>query len=351
MTFPDQQDVNPEWLADALGRPGAELGVEQRSIGTGQVGENVRYTLTWPDGTDGPATVVGKFPSPDPTSRETAAATGSYVKEVGFYRDLQATVTIRTPALYALREELEVNRFLLLMEDIDPAEQGDQIAGCSIDRARLAVEAIVGLHAPHWNDLTLTDLDWLAPREPARGDELADLYAMLFPGFADRYGRRLGPDVLAAGEQFGTRLAEWFRAFVTPTTLVHGDYRLDNMLFATGPGPAPLTVVDWQTAAVGHGPSDVAYFVGAGLLGDERRRVESDLVARYTLLLRAEGVDVEESAIVHDYSLGSASGLLMAVVASMIVGRTERGDEMFCVMAERHVSQMSDWDCLDRIRG
>ena len=41
----------------------------------------------------------------------------------------------------------------------------------------------------------------------------------------------------------------------------------------------------------------------------------------------------------------------MAVVASMIVGRTERGDEMFCVMAERHTAQMGDWACLDRIDG
>jgi hypothetical protein len=349
--FPEQQDVTAEWLAEALGHPGVVPGVEQRSIGTGQVGENVRYTLTWPEGTNGPATVVGKFPSPDPTSRETAAATGSYVKEVGFYRDLQDTVSITTPRLFALREDLQANRFLLLMEDIDPAEQGDQITGCSVERAQLAVDAIVGLHAPRWADPTLNELEWLTPREPERGDELAALYAMLFPGFADRYGQRLGSEVIVAGEDFGGRLADWFRAFVTPTTLVHGDYRLDNMLFATGPGPAPLTVVDWQTAAIGHGPSDVAYFVGAGLLHDERREVETDLVARYTALLQAEGIDVDQPTIVHDYSLGTASGLLMAVVASMIVGRTERGDEMFCVMAERHAAQMRDWACLDRIAG
>lgn len=39
----------------------------------------------------------------------------------------------------------------------------------------------------------------------------------------------------------------------------------------------------------------------------------------------------------------------MAVVASMIVGRTERGDEMFCVMAERHASQMADWGVFDLV--
>jgi hypothetical protein len=349
VSFPEQDDVSPRWLADALGHPGVDLEVGQQSIGTGQVGENVRYTLTWPAGVDAPATVVGKFPSPDPTSRETAAATGSYVKEVGFYRDLQRTVTIPTPFVYALHEDLAANRFLLLMEDISPAAQGDQIDGCSVAQAELAVDAIVGLHAPRWNDSSLEDVDWLTPRRPERGEELAALYGALYPGFVDRYRTRLGSDAVAAGERFGAVLSSWFTSFVTPQTLVHGDYRLDNMLFATGPGPAPLTVVDWQTTALGHGPSDLAYFVGAGLLPHDRRSAEGALVRRYASGLEAAGVVVDEETLRVDYALGTASGYLMAVVASMIVGRTDRGDEMFCVMAERHAEQMADWSLFDRI--
>lgn len=338
-TFPEQQDVTPEWLASALGTDVIPE-VAQRSIGTGQVGENVRYTLLWPAGHDGPSSVVGKFPSPDPTSRETAAATGSYVKEIGFYRDLQDSVTINTPTILALHEDLENNRFLLLMQDITPAEQGDQIAGCSVEEATLAVDALVGLHGPRWNDSTLLDLDWMAARTPERAGEMAGLYSMLFPGFVERYADRLGSAVVAVGERLGTSMAQWFTSFQTETTLVHGDYRLDNMLFGSSPA-APLTVVDWQTAAVGHGPADLAYFLGAGLVPDVRRRVENDLVDRYTSALRSAGVEISAEAIEHDYVMGSASGYVMAVIASMIVGRTDRGDEMFCVMAERHADQMS----------
>ncbi len=346
-SFPEQQDVTPEWLAEALGIDTTPE-VAQKSIGTGQVGENVRYTLTWPTGVNGPSTVVGKFPSPDPTSRETAAATGSYVKEVGFYRDLQGTVTIPTPTILALHEDLDDNRFLLLMEDIAPAEQGDQIAGCSIAEATLAVDALVGLHAPRWNDSTLLDLEWIAGRTPERAGELAGLYAMVFPGFVDRYASRLGADVVALGEQLGSSISSWFTSFETAQTLVHGDYRLDNMLFGADPA-APLTVVDWQTAAVGHGPADLAYFLGAGLLPEARRAVESGLVARYADSLRRAGVAVENEAIEHDYVMGSASGYVMAVIASMIVGRTDRGDEMFCVMAERHADQMRAGGFFDRL--
>ena len=41
------------------------------------------------------------------------------------------------------------------------------------------------------------------------------------------------------------------------------------LLFGSDAAP-PVTVVDWQTLAVGTGPADVAYFCGAGLLPAER---------------------------------------------------------------------------------
>ena len=43
----------------------------------------------------------------------------------------------------------------------------------------------------------------------------------------------------------------------------------------------------------------------------------------------------------NDYRRGSFVGFLMAVMSAMIVERTERGDEMFAVMAER-----SGWQAL-----
>ena len=37
-----------------------------------------------------------------------------------------------------------------------------------------------------------------------------------------------------------------------------------------------------------------------------------------------------------EYRLGTFAGLLMAVAASMLVERTDRGDQMFLTMADRH---------------
>ena len=84
--------VTPEWLTERL-REAGELDIGRvasvawQPIGTGQVGDSARFTLKY-EGGQGPATLAGKFPAADATSRGTAAAFGLYSKEVGFYREL-----------------------------------------------------------------------------------------------------------------------------------------------------------------------------------------------------------------------------------------------------------------------
>jgi aminoglycoside phosphotransferase (APT) family kinase protein len=43
------------------------------------------------------------------------------------------------------------------------------------------------------------------------------------------------------------------------TTLIHGDYRLDNLVFARSGAPRVLAVLDWELSTLGHPVSDLAY--------------------------------------------------------------------------------------------
>jgi len=47
-----------------------------------------------------------------------------------------------------------------------------------------------------------------------------------------------------------------------------------------------------------------------------------------------------------DYVRATFAGLIMAVGASMLVERTERGDKMFMAMAERHAQHALDLDAI-----
>src|SRR5262249_42931614 len=130
-----------------------------------------------------------------------------------------------------------------------------------------------------------------------------------------------------------------------PSTVVHGDYRLDNLLFGEPDSGTPIAVVDWQLAA--HAPAlpDVAYFIGAGLHANDRRAHEGDLVRRYHDGLLATGVAGSGwDRCWSDYCRGTYAGFVMAVAASMLVERTERGDEMFLTMAHRHARHALDLD-------
>jgi hypothetical protein len=343
--------VTAQWLDAVLAEGGTTtdakvVSVHAETIGTGQVGENVRFRLGWDKpGRDQLASVVGKFPSPDPTSRAAAAATMTYQREVGFYRDLRAKVGVRTPEIYYVGEDLGANDFTLIMEDVSPAQVGDQLTGCEPERALQVVSAAADLHASTWDSETLLEkLSWIGPKTPEVLERTAGLYNATFAGFSQRYSDQLTVSEIEMGRWLGSNLAAVLTGHEVPRCLVHGDFRLDNMLFGDGDVSPSLVVVDWQTATSGFGAVDVAYFVGAGLLGDDRRQNEKALFDHYLARLSGHGIVVDANDLWRSYVLGSASGYVMAVIASQIVGQTERGDEMFRAMASRHCAQMNDLD-------
>ena len=339
---PDQ--LTPEWLTSALQYAGLiansteVTAVKWELIGTGQMSDSARLILdyrTSTPNTAAPATVLAKLPSADPTSRATALALGSYENEVRFYQQVAPRVLVRTPQVYYADIDVPTASFVLLLEDLRSSRPGDQLAGCVVTEAEVAIDELVGLHAPLWDDPWLNELPWLHRDRTGQEAFLLGLLPELWAGFNDRYSERLGPDVHSAGAALFTDLDAYVKADTEPWTVVHGDYRLDNLLFS--PAGKEVAVVDWQTCTHGPGMQDVAYFIGAGLLADTRRQAEQQLVARYHAGLIDAGVEgYGWERCWHDYRRLSWAGLIMAVAASMLVGRTERGDEMFMAMAQRH---------------
>jgi len=332
-------DVTAEWLAGVLD---TEIrAVERSPIGDGLVGMNLRVRIE--GSPDAPASVVVKLPSLDPTSRATGIGLRNYEREVKFYAALAETVDIRVPHCHHGEWDEATGDFVLVLEDMAPAEQGDQIAGCDVGRARDAVVELARLHGPRWDDPTVHELDWLTRRSSDDdGAQLQMLYQMVFPGFAATYRRHLSVEAFELAEAFGQRVAEWVGGRGGPEAVTHGDYRLDNLLFATPAGGPPVTAVDWQTP--GHGPpiADLAYFCGAGLVPDDRRAEERGLVERYAGALAAYGIDLDAGWLWEQYRRDAFAGVIMAVVASQVVGGSERSEAMFTAMAVRHLQHALD---------
>jgi hypothetical protein len=338
-------DLTPELFSTWLGHTVTSITTTQ--IGDGLVGMNVRVGLTYaggevPDGA--PSTVVVKLPSPDPTSRQTGIALRNYEREVLFYRDIASTVDIRVAHCHHGEWDPGSGDFVLVLEDLAPADQGDQIRGCSIEEARLGVAELARLHGPRWGDPTLDDVDWLSRREPDTSAQLAMMYGMFLPGFLGVYGKYLDTEGIELVEGFAQRLAAWVDGEDGPKTVTHGDYRLDNLMFGTPAGGPAIAAVDWQTPGHGVALNDVAYFLGAGPLPPERLVHERELIELYVDGLSAYGVSVAADWAFERYRRGAFAGVIMSVVASQIVQVTERSEPMFAAMATRHVRHALDLD-------
>ncbi len=366
MTIPASPDeLDPAWLTETLGEAGVLGGaqvaaVERTPIGTGQMCDTFRLGLAYDRPTDAPASVVAKVPAASESSRQAALALRCYEIEVRFYQQLAGTLPVRTPRAFRAEIGAASTDFVLVVEDLAPGHVGDQLAGCTSGEAAAAVDELVLLHAPRWGDPSLAELEWLHRDPEGSRQFLLGLLPQLWDGFRARYGERVAPDVHRAGDALFGRLEAYLCADAGPSTVTHGDYRLDNLLFGSDPGRAGgggatvrsdgaaagrVAVLDWQTAGHGPGLADVAYFIGAGLLPEDRRAYEHDLVRRYHRGLVAAGVpDYPWERCWSAYRRGSWSGLVMAVAASMLVERTERGDDMFLAMAERHARHALDLD-------
>jgi aminoglycoside phosphotransferase (APT) family kinase protein len=98
----------------------------------------------------------------------------------------------------------------------------------------------------------------------------------------DRWGRQYKASETEKIEAMD-RLIEWLPAHIPPgerTSIVHGDYRLDNMIFHPT-APRVLAVLDWELATLGDPMADLAYHMMAWRLSaDEFRGLRgADLAA------------------------------------------------------------------------
>ena len=348
--IPTLEEVTARWLSEVLraaGHADAEVaGFHHEPVGTGQFGNCVRFTLTYArPRSEYPATIVGKFPSTDPMTRDMAVRVRAYSREVGFYNRLRSRLQIPTPHCYHAAVHGYGPEFVLLLEDMHPAIQGDQIAGCDPSLARHVVLELVGLHGSTWRDASLADAGWLNFGDPEEvHNAIHAFFQGVLPDFLDRYRHELA----AEHKDLFQQLADDPSFPISPPVgdtfcAIHQDYRLDNLLFDTTRDRPAVTVVDWQSLAVGHPLSDVSYFLGGNLQVEDRRGAEERIVRDYHGALGDFGVsDFSWSECWEAYRRGSFFGLATVVFASMGVERTERGDELLGTMARRHATHALD---------
>jgi hypothetical protein len=345
------EEVTAAWLTDALRErkvidaSTAVGSIRSQTIGegTGFIGQLARLALIYERGA-GPATLIGKFPTLDPGGREIGNLFRFYEREVRFYEEIAERVELATPRCLYSAANVSGDEYLLLLEDMAPARCGDQLAGASIEDAELAVRSIAAFHATWWESRDLYALDWMPEVNAPVHQSAQRSYQEAWPIFADAYLHRVEPPMQRIIEELRDHVIDLLNALAdTPRTIIHGDFRVDNMFFG---GRAPFSVIDWQISSKGRGIFDVAYLLAGGVDAKLRKEHEMRLLRAWHGILLEKGVQgYDWDRAVHDYRLCVLYCLVYVVISlGTLDSANARGVALFDAWLQRVTAAIADLD-------
>jgi aminoglycoside/choline kinase family phosphotransferase len=326
-------DVDAEWLGAALGEPVDIDTVTDVGAGVGLLANVARVALT-----DGRRLIV-KLPSTDDRARNIAHQFGYYAREAGAYRYLLANAPVPTPRCYAIVDGPRGP--VLVLEDLTTHAGADQLEGATPARALAAADLLGDLHAAFWNHPVLATCSWLPGPTDAVVTMYDQLFAMTWQPFCAQVADLVPDAHLRAAEAVIAQFAEVCAEFAhAPRTLVHGDFRLDNLLFATD---GTAAAIDWQLAAWGRGAYDLAFFASGSVDDAVLADIEESLLARYHERLVADGVEGYDLATCRrDYLRGLVMNLPNPVTALVAVPPgNERGAQLLRENARRALATIA----------
>ncbi len=352
-------ELSSEWLTETLRAAGVieRARVTRHSCellgasGAGLIGTVARLRLEYDRQESGaPATAIVKLPTLPGKNRDIGELGGDYEREVRFYQELAASLAVRCPRCYVAhfventqaRAERRLRRdrgqhFILLLEDMAPAHLGDDLAGASFGQAAAALRAAARLHAGFWQSPRLHEL-WWAWRAAAGGRRAQEAYERARPAFERHYEdglpgrvRELLDWLAAHGGELRVALGQ------LPQTLLHVDFRLDNLFFSDKTADAEVTLFDWQATGIGPGASDVASFMSSSLPAEASAEEERELLRIYHGELVQSGVEgYPIETFEKHYATCVAAGFLSTVANFVSV---DWGDEQGAVRRDRSLAR------------
>ncbi|MGI9613776.1 MAG: phosphotransferase [Acidimicrobiales bacterium] len=289
-------DVTAEWVAEATGL--AVTAIESEVIGEG-LGVNSSVYRLHLQGDDVPETLVLKLKALDEAAVFTSMMMQMYAREVKFFDELADRSPIRVPKGYGSAVSDDGGSLYLLMEDMGSCRAVSQTEGLEIADAERAIDQLAAWHAAFWGG---------ADRFVESGAALSlnhELYQGVLPMvFTEGWEKlraeiELHPTVSEVAPQWVATLPKLLAALTeSPTTICHGDYRADNILFDDN---GDVVLLDFQLTSLGSAAYDVAYFVTQSLKPELAAEHERPLFNRYIAALVNAGIPESDTAQLWDH--------------------------------------------------
>ena len=348
-------DITPQWLTEALCSTRTPSNVIVTSLRIEPIAEltcagqlaRLHLSFNQPQSTL-PSTLVVKLHAPDEALRAKTRPFTPDKREILFYQHLADEIPLRIPHCYYSTMNVADGKYVRILEDLAPAKVGDQVRGSTVEETALALRAIASFHAHCWQSKKLEGFDWLVS-SPTDSDSIArwilDQYRNAFPIFVSKVGVLLTDDAKAFGEQLPEKLTDKSQFRKPPRTLVHGDFRLENVFFGASLGKQGFAVIDWQDISRGEGVWDVAWFIGGCLQVTSKRQAEErQLLKIYHETLKVNGVSgYTFEACWEDYRLAMSRYFVQAVLmVASLNPENDRENKLAQAVAERFIAAITD---------
>ncbi len=351
----DSSQITANWMTKVLRECGT-LNASESVVGAvvvsfgeaaGLMGDLYRVTLSYSEGASGPNSVVIKLPTDDPAQRGVADILGFFNRECTFYAERAADTPYGTAEIFGCAQDPgDSTDFVLVMEDLGNLNQIDQVVGATIEQMDAAVGAIAKQHAQYWQH---DDLKALAdPFVPIS----APLYHVALPAvFAGGWENTkthgvslLTPEIVAFGDRYGDHVPHMLGQLAEPATLVHGDFRGDNILVCDD---HQVSIVDFQITGIGAGIYDIGYFMAQSVESERRQENDERIVRLYCDTLAKEGIAVDFNSTLATYRMSFAFFMIYAVTSFQAWDAFDgRQHDLMLTILSRSVAAINDNDSL-----
>ncbi|MEE3327302.1 MAG: phosphotransferase [Myxococcota bacterium] len=344
--------MTTEWLGQILGANLSGFESEALGEGAGLLGLLIRVTPQYTsDSAGGPSSLIAKFPTPTAENRVVAETFDMYGRELRFYARLANQTAARTPDVYCAEYDGESSDFALLIEDLSVYRAGDQREGANLKDAERAIDQIVKLHSTWWDQTEIEELAWIPIQDnPVQCAGMTQGFAAGWDVFLDKFGDVLPSGKQRAFSQIGPQTDSCLRRLCSGTrTVVHGDFRLDNLFFGVDDDADQVAMFDWQGISRSCGPQDLGYFLSQSLQSEVRKDHHDALVRRYWDGLCDAGIQgYSFERCWEDYRCAVLYLFTYAVViAGTLDHSNERGAAMVRQLASRSAETIDEVGALD----
>lgn len=303
-----EEEITTEWLSLALQNLLNEhnritgFKIQDGSSGRGFTGQILKILLQY-EKSDGelPESVIYKTQLRlDLPLEATKRMFKANLNEVRWYTEWSVGCPVAMPRCHYAEVDENDHSTCMLLEDLSSMLAAPPEKGLDRHQAELALKNIARIHGQYWE----LENDFVEVRENLKSDFFLRNIDQGWNELVTHFPHLFDENFAEKKETFITCAQTYPAVLLDRRTLIHGDFKLDNVLFHPN-DPDKMVLLDWQGISQGSAAFEVAGFLPRSLTVDDYSKWNRELLRTYhDELCEQDRFDYSFTEFLQDYEIG-----------------------------------------------